>query len=89
MGHFYTTVIGIGRTRDDAESAAIGEFLYEEGNRHNVRGISNAVLLESVPPLKEVHTRRGPYVYITREPDPSAPLGQWLERWQFELHTHT
>lgn len=88
MGHFYTTIQGIGMTQAEAQANAIGEFLYEEGQRHNVRGIDKAVLLKKVPPLKTVETRKGPYVYVTQVDDPTAPPDTWRELWQFELHTH-
>ena len=88
MGHFYTQMIGTGINQEAAVSAAIGEFLYEEGARHDVREVLNPTFLKRVPPKMEVTTRRGRYVYSEQHDNPAAPQEQWLEVWTFELHTH-
>jgi hypothetical protein len=99
MGHFHQTIKGIGKNRKEAEQAAISEFLHENGHRHSVRDTSKFKLLRKVPPMKQVETiREGgidwrtgrvvKHTYIESVEDPSAPQKDWLEEWEFELHTH-
>lgn len=97
MGHFRTEVRGVGKTRREAESAAVADFFHEHGHRHSLREVESAVLVRRVPPKKEVETiRLGTDLYgrttrtrvITFEDDPDAPPEEWLEEWEFVLHTH-
>lgn len=89
MGHYYTKIVGIGKDEDDARSIAIYEFLYEHGRRHNVREVKTLRLVELVPPKKEkrVDCANGD-VLISSEPDPTAPKEEWLQKWEFEIHSH-
>lgn len=88
MGHHYNTVTGIGRNRREASEQAIADFLHEHGHRHSLRGTAKAKLLRKVPPQKTHEERRGAMTYVSQVDDPEAPLSQWLEEWEFELHTH-
>lgn len=88
MGHYYTEVIGTGKTEREARQNAIDTFLYEEGQRHTIRSVEKACFLKHVPPMKTIETRKGPYRSITQEPDVDAPEATWLEVWSFTLHTH-
>lgn len=88
MGHHYNTIIGKGKNRKDAENNAISEFLYEEGRRHSVRDCSKAKRISRVAPEKTVKKKVGNDTFITSAPDKDAPKDQWLEVWEFELHTH-
>lgn len=84
MGHHYNTIRGVGKDRQEAQSRAIDDFLYEEGHRHSVRGVDKAELIQKVPPMRIV--TEGNFMF--NKPDPNAPESEWLEEWQFELHTH-
>jgi len=88
MGHFYDTIRGIGKNRQDALHTAIDEFLYENGHRHSVCDYSEGTLVRKVPPHKEKRVTTGNHTLISYEPDPTAPQNEWLEMWEFELHTH-
>ena len=88
MGHFHTVIVGEGKDRKEAERNAIDDFLYEEGHRHDVRGIDRAKKLKDVPPMHTVEKREGPHTIITSERNHSAPKKDWNEVWEFELHTH-
>jgi hypothetical protein len=91
-GHFYEMVVAVGKNRKEAERNAIDEFLLENGHRHSVRGVDKARLIEKVPPNKQKETVRGrgrdSMTYVEYLPDPTAPENEWLEKWEFELHTH-
>ena len=96
MGHFYTKVKAVGKNREEAESAAVSDFFYEHGHRHNLRGVESATLIRKVPPKKEVREQKpNPFnrygnltTFISQVDDPDAPPEKWLEEWEFELHTH-
>jgi hypothetical protein len=88
MGHFYTTITGTGKNRQEAQMAAIDDFLWEEGNRHSVREVLHPKLLKKVPPKKWVKERNGRYTVQREVEDNAAPASDWLEVWEFELHTH-
>lgn len=88
MGHFYTTVRGKGKDRREAEANAIEEFLYEAGNRHSVRDIKNAKLIATVPPMGVVRHEHGNEIHDYTQPNTDAPKKQWLQEWEFTLHTH-
>jgi len=88
MGHHYNYITGIGRNKREAQSDAIEKFLDEEGNRHSVRGIESSELLKKVPPNHNVTTKEGQYDVVRSVPNTDAPKDQWLEVWEFELHTH-
>ena len=88
MGHHYNTINGTGKNRKEAERNAIDDFLHEHGHRHSVRGIEEAKMIRKVPPKKQL-TERTHYQTVVRQvDDPDAPPDQWLEEWEFELHTH-
>ena len=88
MGHFHNTIVGKGKTRKEAQNNAIDDFLYEEGNRHDVRDCSGGECIKKVPPMHTVKKKKGGNTFITSEANEDAPKDQWLEVWQFELHTH-
>lgn len=89
MGHFYNTVRGKGKDRREAERDAIDSFLYENGNRHDVRDVGKARLIVTVPPMGlHYFTKSGQEVFDGTKPNTSAPREQWLQEWEFELHTH-
>jgi hypothetical protein len=88
MGHFHTTIKGRGADRSEAESNAIDDFLREQGNRHSVRDVTKPRLIGKVPPMGVI-TKRGRDTYHDyTKPNVDAPKDQWLEEWEFELHTH-
>ena len=98
MGHYYTAIKAVGKNRQEAEASAIHDFFYEHGHRHSLREIESAKFVRKVPPKKEVRKDvsggwRGhlnvPYVRIEMVEDQDAPPEQWLEEWEFVLHTHT
>lgn len=89
MAHNYETVRGIGKNREEAESAAISDFFYEHGHRHSLRGIESAVYIGKVPPKKQVVELKGGMRHISQVEDPTAPAGEWLEEWEFVIHTHS
>lgn len=95
MAHNYDTVRGIGKDREDAESAAVSEFLYENGRRHDVRDVESPKLIRKVPPKKRVEEERRSRdgrllaIVVSMVDDPEAPPDQWLEEWEFVLHTHS
>jgi len=88
MGHFTTEVTGRGKNRAEAERNAIDEFLHENGHRHDVRGVENAKLLRTEPPMGLV-TKQGIHVCLDyTKPNTDAPKDQWVEVWSFALNTH-
>jgi hypothetical protein len=96
MGHFYTEVTATGKDRQEAQAAAIADFLFENGQRHSVREVTKPRLLRRVPPKVRRETlKQGKpwlgmpnYVIVEMVEDLSAPKRDWLEEWQFTLHTH-
>jgi hypothetical protein len=88
MGHFHETVRGIGKDRAEAVRNGIDDFMRENGTRHSVRDTSKFKLLRKVPPERMVEEVIGGRKYLTNKPDESAPKREWLEEWEFELHTH-
>jgi hypothetical protein len=88
MGHHYNTIVGEGKDRFEAQGNAIADFLNEEGHRHSVRDVSNAKMLKKIPPNHAVTTKEGQYDVVRSVPNHDAPKDQWLEVWEFELHTH-
>ena len=88
MGHHYNIIVGKGKNKWEAQRSAIDDFLYEEGNRHSVRGIESATLIKRVPPTHFVERKEGQNTIVTSEPNEKAPPSEWLEVWEFELHTH-
>jgi hypothetical protein len=88
MGHHHNTIVGTGKNRKEAQREAIDEFLEEEGHRHSVRDCSGGHCIKKVPPQHTVKKKEGSNTYITSEPNHDAPKDQWLEVWEFELHTH-
>ena len=89
MGHFYTTVEAEGRDKKDAEYEAISRFISENGTRHSVREVLNPKFLGSFPPYGVVtKLRNGDTVHDFTVRNESAPKSQWVERWEFTLHTH-
>lgn len=98
MGHFTHTVTATGKNRREAERNAIDRVLREEGTRHDYRDTERAAFVKKVPPLKAVRRQRPRFDYrtgrqvmdtiITSEPDPNAPEAEWLEEWEFDIHTH-
>lgn len=82
MGHFYTVVRGDGKSRQEALGNAIDLFLSENGNRHDVRGVSKYRLLKRVPPLdvgRAASTGTAASSYSLR--DENMPQSQWNEVW--------
>lgn len=88
MGHFYTMVRGKGKNRREAERAAVDEFLHENGHRHSVYDVGKPKLLGKVAPMGVIYTAHGQTVHDYTKPNLDAPADQWLEEWEFELHTH-
>jgi hypothetical protein len=88
MGHFYTEMTGTGKNRKEALEDAWSEFLYEEGHRHDRRDEDQGKFLKKVPPKKTVETKRGNVLYIEQVEDLDAPQSEWLEVWEFVLHSH-
>ena len=88
MGHFNNMIVGTGKNRREAEADAIDEFIMENGHRHDVRDVSKAKLIKTVPPMKNVEEPMGKDIYIRSVPNEDAPKNEWLEVWEFELHTH-
>lgn len=88
MGHFHDKVTATGKDRQDAEQNAIADFYYEHGHRYDIREVVSAVLIRKVPPMKTVTEVRGRNEYISSQPDPTAPESEWLEEWEFVLHSH-
>ena len=88
MGHHRTTVQGVGKDKADAESEAISLFFHEHGHRHSLRDVESSVLIKKLPPKKRVETRKRDYIEVNFVEDPSAPQEEWLEVWEFVLHTH-
>jgi hypothetical protein len=83
MGHHNTVITGAGKNQAEARREAIDQFLAEEGNRHDVRGCKPLKMVK-VPPKKPMKEGR----YTVYKEDPTAPQGEWLEQWSFDLHTH-
>ena len=88
MGHHHNYIKGVGKNRTEAESAAIDEFLAEEGHRHSVRDVSCAIFIKKIPPTKSIEIKTKHHTLIQSVPDMDAPKDKWLEEWEFNLHTH-
>lgn len=102
MGHFHDTIRGIGKNKAEAQASALADFFYENGHRYNLREVEESTFIRKVPPKKWTETgrmrigERMPSGYIQwkdvprmeyRE-DPSLPESDWLEEWEFLIHTH-
>ena len=88
MGHFYTTVTGEGKTKKEAYFNAVDQFIREEGTRHSVRDVSKSKLLKRVAPFGVVRMEQGRNIADYTQRNTEAPQSEWLELWEFELHTH-
>ena len=88
MGHFHTTVRGRGKNRAEAQANAIDDFFHEHGNRHSLRDVERARFIAKVPPMGVI-TRKGRHEHRDyTQPNTAAPPEEWLEEWEFDLHTH-
>jgi predicted nucleic acid-binding Zn-ribbon protein len=87
-GHFYTTVEGKGKNKQEAQRAAIDEFLYEHGNRHDVREVLDPKFIRKEPPMGVTYVERGVTHHDYTKPNTAAPEKDWVEVWEFNLHTH-
>ena len=88
MGHHHNTIRGRGKNRAEAQQSAIEEFLYENGHRHDVRDVTNARFIGKFPPMGVI-TRKGRHEHHDyTKPNTAAPPEEWLEEWEFDLHTH-
>ena len=88
MGHHHNTVRGRGKNRAEAQANAIEEFFYEHGHRHDLREVLSSRLIQKVPPMGVI-TRKGRHEHCDyTKPNTSAPTEEWLEEWEFVLHTH-
>ncbi len=88
MGHHHTTVRGTGKNRAEAQANAIDEFFHEHGHRHSLRDVSKPRFIQKVPPMGVV-TRKGRHEHWDyTKPNTAAPPEEWLEEWEFDLHTH-
>ena len=88
MGHHHTIIRGEGKNQTEAKSNAINEFLYENGSRHSVRDCSHGTLIDIVPPFGVVRYEGGNTIYDFTTRNPDAPKKEWVEIWEFNLHTH-
>jgi NifU-like protein involved in Fe-S cluster formation len=88
MGHFHDRVKEIGKTVKEAENRACDQFMYENGQRYDIRDVKMIRKVRDVPPKKECKVLKGKYTYITMEEDPTAPKSEWLGEWEFEIHSH-
>lgn len=88
MGHFHTTVRGRGKNRAEAQANAIDEFFHENGHRHSLRDVESARFIAKVPPTGVI-TRKGRHEHHDyTQQNTAAPPEEWLEEWEFDLHTH-
>ena len=88
MGHHRTTVRGCGKDRAEAQANAIAAFFHEHGHRHDLREIERASFVARIPPMGVV-TRTGNHeAWDYTKPNTAAPPEEWLEEWEFDLHTH-
>jgi hypothetical protein len=88
MGHFTTTVRGRGKNRSEAQSRAVDNFFHEHGHRHNLRDVTAARFLGKVPPMGVVTRKGRDEIWDYTKPNTAAPPEEWLEEWEFDLHTH-
>lgn len=88
MGHFYERIKGEGRNKEDAIQNGIDQFIHENGHRHSVRDIYNKVFIEKVPPFGVIRKEGSNTVHDFTRRNYEAPQSEWLEVWEFELHTH-
>lgn len=88
MGHFYNTVRGEGRNKQEAESDAVRQFITENGTRHDVRDVLKPTFIERVAPRGVHYVKNGVQHHDFTMRNVEAPQDQWLEVWEFELHTH-
>jgi hypothetical protein len=87
-GHFYTTVEGKGKNKAEAQRAAIDEFLYENGRRHSVYEVLDPKFIRKEPPMGVTYVERGVTHHDYTKPNTKAPEKDWVEVWEFNLHTH-
>lgn len=88
MGHFHDTVQAEGINKRDAEYNAVADFLRENGSRYDVREVSKAKLIKRVPPKGVIETRGGVVYHDYTKRNDKAPQKDWLEVWEFEIHSH-
>lgn len=88
MAHYFETVRGVGKDKSEAQRAALDEFLYENGHRHSFRSWDEETLIGRVPPKREVWSEEGGFRVCRTVVDQKAPPSEWLEEWEFVLHTH-
>jgi len=87
-GHFYTTVEGKGKTKMEAQRNAVDDYLYENGRRHSVREILSPKFIRKEPPMGVTYVQNGVTHHDYTKPNTAAPEKDWVEVWEFELHTH-
>jgi hypothetical protein len=89
MGHHYNVIIGEGKNRLEAQRNAVDDFIRKEGTRHSVRDISYGKMIEELPPLGVFSVNAsGTKIHDFTRRNHDAPKDQWVQRWEFELHTH-
>ena len=90
MGHFHDKRKAIGKNKKDAENRAYSDYLNEMGSRYDIRDIKAVKFIREVPPKKKVtKTWRGEtYTDYTNEDDLTAPKSEWMQEWEFEIHSH-
>lgn len=93
MGHFHDRVKAIGKTVREAQNNACDQFMYENGQRYDIRDVTLIQKVRDVPPKKWVVTGsmringRSEQVQEQVE-DTTAPKSEWLGEWEFEIHSH-
>jgi len=88
MGHHHHTVRGRGKNRSEAQLSAIDEFFYEHGHQYDLREVVSARLIGKVPPMGIVIRRGRDEILDYTKPNTAAAPEEWLEEWEFVLHTH-
>ncbi|MBU0493917.1 MAG: hypothetical protein KKB13_18875 [Chloroflexi bacterium] len=96
MDHFDTTIIARGHNVDEAEVQARAEFYEMHGRRHDISKVTPVRMIAKVPPRKHVLTLMGcnqrlgrpGYSKFEQVDDETAPESEWLEQWEFAIHSH-
>jgi hypothetical protein len=88
MGHHHTTVRGRGKNKAAARATALDEFFLEHGRRHSLRDVTSSRFIAKVPPMGVVIRKGHHEIHDYTQPNTAAPPEEWLEEWEFDLHTH-
>ncbi len=88
MGHFHDRVKSIGKNVKDAENRACDQYMYENGQRYDIRDVKMITKIRDVPPTKLVERRIGTLRYAESVENTDAPISEWLGEWEFEIHSH-